>query len=724
MRIKKIEIISFGKFKNFSLDFSDGFNLVFGKNEDGKSTVMAFICLMLYGTAGTASRTDITGNFRKKYAPWSGEKMAGDMEIECGGRSYLIHKEFRASAKTDKVTVTDSETGDAVNLPPDTEIGKYFLGIDYTAFEKSIFGSSAESFAGTESGDISERLSNLTESGDETVSSKTVMARIESAMDELVKKRSKGKIALVQDRVEELADYINQVNSQTKQREELNRKYRVIEEELTALSEKAKKAHLAVKNEEIRRRGKACRNLAELYIAEEKAKQALLETTNGQSAEVVLSECEKREKAVFVARDVLLKTEKPENEKVVTEEDMKSYFRLTEEVRLESERQNTEKNARKNKLVIAGSGLALAVLGVVAGLFYTLAFLVVVLGIAMVIPYLISLKNQGNLEKKYSAEQKLKELLQSRDCSSAEEFEKAYREGIALAEREQRFADAQKDFSRCETDLISYVNEFSEVSAYDEAEKFIKGLAELKTAYEKAVQNASSYASACGIEEKNSEILINLAQDIEKELTDDLTEEVDAEAIEEEIRAKNAELLEIKGLLGSEPDDVAPAIKELEETQTSLAEMQAYYNDLALAREVLLEAEDEMRRSFAPALKARASEILSCITNGKYTGLSTDKAYEIEVKSEETAGYRKWKYLSRGTCAQSYLALRIAVCEMLSENEAIPLFLDDVLADYDDERASMAADFLESYARENRQILFFTCHNWLGETKDKLNMLG
>ncbi len=724
MRIKKIEIISFGKFKNFSLDFSDGFNLVFGKNEDGKSTVMAFICLMLYGTAGTASRTDITGNFRKKYAPWSGEKMSGDMEIECGGRSYLIHKEFRASAKTDKVTVTDSETGNAMNLPPDTEIGKYFLGIDYTAFEKSIFGGNADSFAGTESGDISERLSNLTESGDETVSSKTVMARIESAMDELVKKRSKGKIALAQDRAEELAEYINRVNSQTKQREELSLKYRAIEEDIAVLSEKAKKAHMSVKNEEIRRRGKACRNLAELYIAEEKAKQVLLEATNGQSAEIVLGECAKREKAVFVARDVLLKTEKPECEKVVTEEDMKSYFRLTEEVRLESERQTTEEKSHKNKLIMTGFGFALAVIGIVAGLFYTMAFLVAVLGVALAIPYLVSLRNWGNSEKKYQAEQKLKELLKSRECSSEEEFEKAYREGVALAEREQRYADAQKEVSRCETDLISYVNEFKEVSSCDEAEKYIRALEGLKAAYEKATQNATSYASACGIEEKSAERLLNLAQDIEKDITTDLTEKVDAEAVEEEIRVKNAELLEIKGLLGSEPDDIAPAIKELEETQKAVAEMQDYYNDLALAREVLLEAEDEMRRSFAPALKARASEILSCITNGKYTGLSTDKAYEIEVKSEDTAGYRKWQYLSRGTCAQSYLALRIAVCEMLSDNEAIPLFLDDVLADYDDERAAMAAEFLESYARENRQILFFTCHNWPGGTKDKLNMLG
>ena len=85
MKIKRIEISAFGKFKDFSMDLSDGFNLNYGKNEDGKSTIMAFIALMLYGNAGTSARTDISKNIRKKYMPWSGENMAGDMEIETDG---------------------------------------------------------------------------------------------------------------------------------------------------------------------------------------------------------------------------------------------------------------------------------------------------------------------------------------------------------------------------------------------------------------------------------------------------------------------------------------------------------------------------------------------------------------------------------------------------------------------------------------------------------------
>ena len=152
-------------------------------------------------------------------------------------------------------------------------------------------------------------------------------------------------------------------------------------------------------------------------------------------------------------------------------------------------------------------------------------------------------------------------------------------------------------------------------------------------------------------------------------------------------------------------------MRELAQTQETIAEKQEHYNSLCIAEHALLEAEDEMRRSFTPELKERTSEILSLLTNGKYKQLLTDKLYDIEVKSEETLGYRKWHYLSRGTCAQSYLALRIAVCEMLSDKESLPLLLDDILSDYDEERASLAISFLKDYSKNGHQVLFFTCHN-------------
>ena len=47
MIIKTLHLISFGKFKNKTIELSDGLNIIYGKNESGKSTIMKFIYAML-----------------------------------------------------------------------------------------------------------------------------------------------------------------------------------------------------------------------------------------------------------------------------------------------------------------------------------------------------------------------------------------------------------------------------------------------------------------------------------------------------------------------------------------------------------------------------------------------------------------------------------------------------------------------------------------------------
>ena len=72
MRIDSIYIESFGKFKNYRLDFHDGMNIIYGDNEAGKSTIMAFIEMMFYGRTAQEKSTDIGKSLRKKYTPWDG----------------------------------------------------------------------------------------------------------------------------------------------------------------------------------------------------------------------------------------------------------------------------------------------------------------------------------------------------------------------------------------------------------------------------------------------------------------------------------------------------------------------------------------------------------------------------------------------------------------------------------------------------------------------------
>ena len=101
MKIDSIYIESFGKFKNYKLDFKDGMNIIYGDNEAGKSTIMAFIEMMFYGRTAQEKSTDVGKSLRKKYAPWDGSAMCGELEFSYGGRSYRIHKVFKKTIKTD-----------------------------------------------------------------------------------------------------------------------------------------------------------------------------------------------------------------------------------------------------------------------------------------------------------------------------------------------------------------------------------------------------------------------------------------------------------------------------------------------------------------------------------------------------------------------------------------------------------------------------------------------
>ena len=69
--------------------------------------------------------------------------------------------------------------------------------------------------------------------------------------------------------------------------------------------------------------------------------------------------------------------------------------------------------------------------------------------------------------------------------------------------------------------------------------------------------------------------------------------------------------------------------------------------------------------------------------------------------------------LSRGTLEQIHLALRLALVEHVdSGRETVPLFLDEVLVNWDNMRLHKCLEILHELAGQ-RQIFLFTCHDWL-----------
>ncbi len=99
MKFLELQIKGFGKFHNLRVPFEDGINVVYGKNEAGKSTIHTFIRSMLFGLKpqrGRAAKKDLYSQFE----PWENSgTYEGALRLEHQGHVYRIERTFRKDKK-------------------------------------------------------------------------------------------------------------------------------------------------------------------------------------------------------------------------------------------------------------------------------------------------------------------------------------------------------------------------------------------------------------------------------------------------------------------------------------------------------------------------------------------------------------------------------------------------------------------------------------------------
>lgn len=170
------------------------------------------------------------------------------------------------------------------------------------------------------------------------------------------------------------------------------------------------------------------------------------------------------------------------------------------------------------------------------------------------------------------------------------------------------------------------------------------------------------------------------------------------------------------------PADVQADLDDLEEEMASLG--RARDRD-ALALGVLRVAEKRFRENHQPDVIQAASGYLFQFTGGRYDRLMlTEDLKRVRVHSRVTDTYvdPDEARLSRGTLEQLYLALRLGLMDHLDpEDQTLPMFLDETLVNWDDERLSSGLEVLSTVA-ERRQVLLFTCHPYLPERLEKLGI--
>jgi len=131
----------------------------------------------------------------------------------------------------------------------------------------------------------------------------------------------------------------------------------------------------------------------------------------------------------------------------------------------------------------------------------------------------------------------------------------------------------------------------------------------------------------------------------------------------------------------------------------------------AAAAELIARTLGEFARGRQPAVLAEASALFAVVTDGAYERIiQTDDGAGLKVVDRRGA-MKGPEQLSRGTAEQLYLCLRLGlIAEFGRRHVTLPVIMDDVLVNFDIERARAVAAVLGEFARD-RQALLFTCHH-------------
>ena len=207
MKIKEIQINGFGKLENKQLDFSEGINLIVGKNEAGKSTLLKFITSMFYGVSKTKNGKPITDY--ERYKPWGKEEYSGKLTYELdNGEEFEIYREFKKKSPI----LYDKDKNDVTkNYGVDTSKGSQFFAEQTGVKEENFFASSAVEQEGVQLTDkartnVIQKLSNIVLSGNENTTYNIAIDRISrKQMEEIGTSRSSGRpINIIESKIKKL----------------------------------------------------------------------------------------------------------------------------------------------------------------------------------------------------------------------------------------------------------------------------------------------------------------------------------------------------------------------------------------------------------------------------------------------------------------------------------------------------------------------------------------
>ena len=195
MKIENIQVNSFGKLKNKEINLSNGVNLIYGKNEAGKSTLLKFIQNIFYGTSKNKKGKSFSDY--DLYKPWDGEDFSGKITYTLDtGEKYEVFREFgKKNPKIYNEQLEDITKNYSINKNTGSEFFYEQTNVDEFMFLSSVVSMQKEVTLNMQDQNILvQKIANLASTGDDSISYKKAIDKLnKKQLDEIGTDRSQGK---------------------------------------------------------------------------------------------------------------------------------------------------------------------------------------------------------------------------------------------------------------------------------------------------------------------------------------------------------------------------------------------------------------------------------------------------------------------------------------------------------------------------------------------------
>ena len=651
---------TYGKLNQAQLDLQPGLNVICAPNEGGKSTWSRFLLTMFYGL-NTRQRGDLAD--KNRFQPWNGTPMQGRLELSVGEKLLVLS---RRTQRTDAPMGVFSCTYAGTDTPvPDLDAahcGETLLGVPQSVYQRCAFIPSG-SMAINADADLERRINALISTGEEKVSFLQAENRLKKQLHQRKYNRT-GAIPQLEAEIGELMAARAEVKSLAEQETFLHNQLLQAQQE--------QKERLLIRQREIQRQ------------AQEKQQQLLqlpdsatLQNINEQLG-AVRSLAEQAQQAEDAAeqQDAAIQAQLQELNRNPLHPMTKSELETQLQIQPPAPPQVAQLLICLS-LSLCSGGFLWYELDRPQILWLCIACAATALTAGSFLWLLIKrLRLQQQRRRELKRQEELRKLAESY-LPLLEEVE---RQRSLLQQQRQAAADSGARVRSTLVQLLGQVRQWAPEA---------RSAADIRRFVQQTTQRRE-----------------DLAQEIRQAQSGVL--QVQPDDTDGTCARLQQQIAQIQGRLAAigQPDDLE---RQLRSMQEQLAQLQGEYDALAMALGSLRTANVALQNRFSPELGRRAAEIFADMTGSDWISILLDREFRLSAETDSDPTRRNVQLLSTGTADQLYLAVRLAICEMiLPPEQNPPLILDDALLTFDDMRLGKTLDYLTRLG-EKRQILLFTC---------------